>query len=255
MGFYLTEQATGTAAERRTAARLSRTFRPDRWGAKTRIGVPTGRPILSTKYLDKETGLYYYGYRFYNPSLGRWPSRDPIEESAFREVFDQGNTIERLEQRWSSLLMTPTAAILAHESSLYPYIGNNPIDRIDLLGMNVKPPGGGNPGIGATCSHEGREYLVGDCYSLPADPKYWSPCSILCFKGLEMKLVTGEVKWGDRWCCKKCKNSSNTGHGEWYEAGRDDSCDAQCPTGWVPGPDRPPPPPPNLPPPHKKTPF
>jgi RHS repeat-associated protein len=25
-------------------------------------------------------GLYYYGYRFYAPSLQRWPNRDPIEE-------------------------------------------------------------------------------------------------------------------------------------------------------------------------------
>ncbi len=30
--------------------------------------------------LDAETGWYNYGYRFYVPLLGRWPSRDPIEE-------------------------------------------------------------------------------------------------------------------------------------------------------------------------------
>jgi hypothetical protein len=30
--------------------------------------------------LDATTGLYYYGYRFYDPETGRWPSRDPIEE-------------------------------------------------------------------------------------------------------------------------------------------------------------------------------
>jgi RHS repeat-associated protein len=35
---------------------------------------------FSTKYQDDETGLLYYGYRFYNPTDGRWPSRDPIEE-------------------------------------------------------------------------------------------------------------------------------------------------------------------------------
>ena len=35
---------------------------------------------FSTKPLDAETGLYYYGYRFYDPATGRWPSRDPIEE-------------------------------------------------------------------------------------------------------------------------------------------------------------------------------
>ncbi|QOJ13653.1 MAG: RHS repeat-associated core domain-containing protein [Planctomycetia bacterium] len=35
---------------------------------------------FSTKFLDPETGLYYYGYRYYSPRLGRWINRDPIEE-------------------------------------------------------------------------------------------------------------------------------------------------------------------------------
>jgi len=33
---------------------------------------------FSTKYTDPETGLVYYGYRYYSPSLGRWLSRDPV---------------------------------------------------------------------------------------------------------------------------------------------------------------------------------
>ncbi len=35
---------------------------------------------FSTKMQDGETGLYYYGYRFYDPVMGRWLNRDPIEE-------------------------------------------------------------------------------------------------------------------------------------------------------------------------------
>jgi RHS repeat-associated protein len=35
---------------------------------------------FSTKPLDQATGLYYYGYRYYDPQTGKWPSRDPIEE-------------------------------------------------------------------------------------------------------------------------------------------------------------------------------
>lgn len=38
------------------------------------------RHRFSTKYYDGETGLYYYGYRFYHPTLMRWLNRDPIEE-------------------------------------------------------------------------------------------------------------------------------------------------------------------------------
>jgi len=33
---------------------------------------------FSTKYFDKETSLYYYGYRYYNPETSRWLSRDPL---------------------------------------------------------------------------------------------------------------------------------------------------------------------------------
>ena len=39
------------------------------------------RHRFSTKYFDTETGLYYYGYRFYHPSLMRWLNRDPSEEA------------------------------------------------------------------------------------------------------------------------------------------------------------------------------
>ena len=35
---------------------------------------------FSTKYCNIETELYYYGYRYYSPSLMRWLNRDPIEE-------------------------------------------------------------------------------------------------------------------------------------------------------------------------------
>jgi RHS repeat-associated protein len=35
---------------------------------------------FSTKYQDWETGLFYYGYRYYSPTTGRWPNRDPIAE-------------------------------------------------------------------------------------------------------------------------------------------------------------------------------
>ncbi len=38
------------------------------------------RHRFSTKYFDVETGLYYYGYRFYHPILMRWLNHDPLEE-------------------------------------------------------------------------------------------------------------------------------------------------------------------------------
>ncbi len=58
---------------------------------------------FSTKYRDSETELYYYGFRYYNPSTGRWLSRDPIGE--------RGGL------------------------NLYGMVGNNLIDKWDYLGL------------------------------------------------------------------------------------------------------------------------
>ena len=58
---------------------------------------------FSTKPQDLTTGLYYYGYRYYDPLTGRWPSRDPIEE--------RGGI------------------------NLYAFVGNDGINKWDLLGM------------------------------------------------------------------------------------------------------------------------
>jgi RHS repeat-associated protein len=43
---------------------------------------------FSTKPRDAETGLYYYGYRYYDPVTGRWPSRDPIGERGGMNLYD-----------------------------------------------------------------------------------------------------------------------------------------------------------------------
>ncbi len=59
---------------------------------------------FSTKYYDAEANLYYYGYRFYSPELGRWLNRDPIEE-------DGGD-------------------------NLYAFCGNNGMSYIDARGKN-----------------------------------------------------------------------------------------------------------------------
>ena len=45
------------------------------------------RHRFSTKYFDIESGLYYYGYRFYHPTLMRWLNRDPIEEDGGLNLY------------------------------------------------------------------------------------------------------------------------------------------------------------------------
>jgi RHS repeat-associated protein len=48
--------------------------------AAKRVPVEAPPFRFSTKYEDGETGLVYYGYRYYAPVWGRWVSRDPIGE-------------------------------------------------------------------------------------------------------------------------------------------------------------------------------
>lgn len=60
------------------------------FGELIRIEGPAaeGNPFrFSTKYTDAETGLVYYGYRWYAPERGRWLSRDPLGEEGGVNVY------------------------------------------------------------------------------------------------------------------------------------------------------------------------
>ena len=57
----------------------------------------------STKFTDTETGLVYYGYRYYNPGTGRWINRDPLGEEGGKNLCavsgnDLVNKIDALGQ-------------------------------------------------------------------------------------------------------------------------------------------------------------
>ncbi|MBL4770912.1 MAG: RHS repeat-associated core domain-containing protein [Planctomycetes bacterium] len=66
-------------------------FEYDAFGNETvstsSAGAPTFAHRFSTKPLDGETGLYYYGYRYFESMAGRWLSRDPIEEKGGVALF------------------------------------------------------------------------------------------------------------------------------------------------------------------------
>ena len=94
------------------------TYRYDAFGntlVATGTYAATNRYRFSTKLLDSEVTtapLYYYGYRYYDPLTGRWPSRDPIEE--------RGGV------------------------NLYGFVGNYSYGTFDILGR--EPVGVGNAG-------------------------------------------------------------------------------------------------------------
>lgn len=44
-------------------------------------GTASGiRHLFNAKEFDEETGLYYYGARYYDPRLSLWISTDPLQE-------------------------------------------------------------------------------------------------------------------------------------------------------------------------------
>jgi len=58
---------------------------------------------FSTQYTDRETGLVYYGLRYYSPERGRFLNRDPIGEEG--------------------------------GANLYRFVGNNPVTNVDVWGL------------------------------------------------------------------------------------------------------------------------
>lgn len=62
----------------------------------------------STKYLDAESDLYYYAYRFYSPVLRRWLTRDPIEEKGGVNLycFCRNNTLNAFDPLGQDRYMT-----------------------------------------------------------------------------------------------------------------------------------------------------
>jgi len=56
---------------------------------------------FSTKYQDEETGLVYYGYRYYDPGTGRWLNRDPLGEEGGMNLcgFVYNDGINKIDPR------------------------------------------------------------------------------------------------------------------------------------------------------------
>lgn len=73
---------------------------------------PTNTRVIGGLIADRGHRVNYYGYRDYEPFSGRWLSRDPIGE--------RGGV------------------------NLYGFVGNNPVRRVDYLGLAVTVDLGGN---------------------------------------------------------------------------------------------------------------
>jgi RHS repeat-associated protein len=92
----------------------------DPFGSPLAVRAALHQPIrFSTKFYDDNSGLSYFGYRFYSSSMSRWLSRDPLGER-------------------SGL-------------NLYAYVKNSPVARTDPLGLS---DGSGASPLGGSCSDD-----------------------------------------------------------------------------------------------------
>jgi RHS repeat-associated protein len=64
---------------------------------------------FSSQEIEPASGLYDYGFRFYEPNFQRWLNRDPIQE--------------------------------AGGANLYQFVGNNPVRNVDSYGLRGVPVG------------------------------------------------------------------------------------------------------------------
>lgn len=124
-----------------------------------REGAFNSRYQFSTKEYDATTGLNYYGYRFYSPALGRWPSRDPLEGRKSYYITDMA-----------------VDGYIAYK--------NNPLNMVDIAGLYADP---GEPYIG--CKIRGVIYPIG-AENVIMGPPVTRDCVCVFYEGTpcEMKF-------------------------------------------------------------------
>ena len=70
---------------------------------------------FTSKEYDEETGLYYYGARYYEPRLSRWMSADPAG--------------------WELINPNRKGYSVIEATNWYSYVSNNPVKYVDPTGM------------------------------------------------------------------------------------------------------------------------
>ena len=139
---------------------------------------------FSSKEIHVNSGLYYYGYRWYAPGVQRWLNRDPINELGF-EQFNY-----------------PRAWRASYHGHDYGFLANQPLSLIDPFGL-IK--------WGKTCKQGDKDKIKNGFTQRCKDAK-----SSDCFKCLDGK---GKQAMGDA-----CDSKDGTGPEVQCEDGTNTRC-------------------------------
>ena len=118
-------------------------------------------------------GIYYYGYRFYVPSLQRWPNRDPLG--------DLGSPVYTRDSTVYSIIREPVE--MWQSANLFSFVLNRPTDFIDPWGL-----------AGQLCTDKNCDKKKCPAKNLPEE-------------GWEEKRDKGEDPWEDIPDPGKCADS------------------------------------------------
>ena len=78
---------------------------------------------FTSKELDEETGLYYHGARYYEPTISRWMSADPAGWELINPMGSDGK---------------PKASYsIVEAANWYAYVSHNPVIYVDPTGMET----------------------------------------------------------------------------------------------------------------------
>jgi RHS repeat-associated protein len=88
---------------------------------------------FSSKEIHTNSLMYYYGYRFYDPSLQRWINRDPLGEVAVVRSATLASQLGRPLRNINARLIIPLDTWIG--PNLYYFNGNNPSYAVDPLGL------------------------------------------------------------------------------------------------------------------------
>jgi RHS repeat-associated protein len=92
---------------------------------------------FSSKEVHVASGMYYYGYRFYDPNLQRWINRDPLGDIAslpYTTAHGQSEVERDSDAQFDEAILL--GAWTEVNRNLYGTTDNNPINEFDANGLS-----------------------------------------------------------------------------------------------------------------------